>query len=329
VVIMLDVALAYLIVLWLVFSYWRRSSAARRLALPLVLVTAADLVSLAYDNLYLAGISSHIQPNLMNHPFILTYPDAARVLFLAAMAFVLVERFAETQAESSRLQAEFEAARTVQQVLIPDFLPPVAGLVVQSAYLPAQEVGGDFFQVLPMAREGDAFIVVGDVSGKGLKAAMTVSLVVGTLRTLAEYVTSPAEMLTGLNRRLHGRDAGFATCLVLKITREGDVTIANAGHPNPYLDGVEVATRNNLPLGLTLDVEYSETHLHIDPAQSFTLVTDGVVEATAATTRELFGFDRTEAISRQAANAIAEAARAFGLGAPQADDITVLTVVRV
>jgi len=329
VVIMLDVALAYLIVLWLVFSYWRRSSAARRLALPLVLVTAADLVSLAYDNLYLAGISSHIQPNLMNHPFILTYPDAARVLFLAAMAFVLVERFAETQAESSRLQAEFEAARTVQQVLIPDFLPPVAGLVVQSAYLPAQEVGGDFFQVLPMAREGDAFIVVGDVSGKGLKAAMTVSLVVGTLRTLAEYVTSPAEVLTGLNRRLHGRDAGFATCLVLKITREGDVTIANAGHPNPYLDGVEVATRNNLPLGLTLDVEYSETHLHIDPAQSFTLVTDGVVEATAATTRELFGFDRTEAISRQAANAIAEAARAFGLGAPQADDITVLTVVRV
>jgi hypothetical protein len=327
-VVMLDVALAYLIVLWLVFSYWRRSSAARRLAVPLVLVTAADLVNLAYNNLYLAGISSHTQPNLLDYPFILTYPDAARLLFLAAMAFVLVERFAETEAESSRLQAEFEAARTVQQVLIPDFLPPVAGLTVESAYLPAQEVGGDFFQVLPLA-DGAAFIVVGDVSGKGLKAAMTVSLIVGTLRTLAEYEATPSDLLAGLNRRLYGRHAGYATCLALKIAPSGDVTIANAGHPNPYLDGAEVSTESDLPLGITLDVKYAETRLHLDAAQSLTLVTDGVVEATAPATRELFGFERTQAISRQAANAIAEAARAFGLGAPQADDITVLTVARV
>jgi serine phosphatase RsbU (regulator of sigma subunit) len=136
-------------------------------------------------------------------------------------------------------------------------------------------------------------------------------------------------MLAGLNRRLEGRDAGFATCLVLKITPEGEVTLANAGHPNPYLDRVEVPTESNLPLGITLDVAYAETQLKIEPGQTFTLVTDGVVEATAATTRELFGFERTQAISRQAANAIAEAARAFGIGAPQADDITVLTVARV
>jgi sigma-B regulation protein RsbU (phosphoserine phosphatase) len=326
-IVLLDVALGYLILLWLVFSYWKRSGAARRLAVPLVLVTAANVVRVVYENLYLAGISGHTLPPMMTYPFYLSYPDLAQFCFLATMAFVLVERFAETQTERSRLQSEFEAARTVQQVLIPDFLPPVVGLIVESAYLPAQEVGGDFFQVLPIPG-GDAFIVVGDVSGKGLKAAMTVSLLVGTLRTLAEYVVSPAEMLAGLNRRLHGRDAGFATCLVLKITPEGEVTIANAGHPNPYLDGVEVSTESDLPLGITLDVTYAETHLHIDPTQSFTLVSDGVVEATAPNTRELFGFDRTQAISRQAANAIAEAARAFGVGAPQADDITVLTVAR-
>jgi serine phosphatase RsbU (regulator of sigma subunit) len=158
---------------------------------------------------------------------------------------------------------------------------------------------------------------------------MTVSLIVGTLRTLAEYVSGPAEMLTGLNRRLEGRNAGFATCLVLRITPEGEVTVANAGHPNAYLDGVEVSTESGLPLGITLDVEYAETRLRIDPGQTLTLVTDGVVEATAVATRELFGFDRTQAISRQAAHAIAEAAKAFGVGAPQADDITVLTVARV
>jgi serine phosphatase RsbU (regulator of sigma subunit) len=131
-----------------------------------------------------------------------------------------------------------------------------------------------------------------------------------------------------MNRLLHGRTAGFATCLALKITAAGEVTIANAGHPNPYLDGVEIQTDSNLPLGIALDVAYAETRLHIDPTQSFTLVSDGVVEATAAATKELFGFDRTQAISRHTANAIAEAARAFGLGAPQADDITVLTVAR-
>jgi serine phosphatase RsbU (regulator of sigma subunit) len=182
--------------------------------------------------------------------------------------------------------------------------------------------------VLPIAGGSDAFIVIGDVSGKGLKAAMTVSLIVGTLRAYAESHTSPAELLAGMNRLLHGRTAGFATCLALKITAAGEVAIANAGHPNPYLDGVEIQTDSNLPLGITLDVEYAETRLHIEPAQSFTLVTDGVVEATSATTKELFGFDRTQAISKQAANAIADAARAFGLGAPQADDITVLTIAR-
>jgi len=249
--------------------------------------------------------------------------------FWVTLLIIIVLRTVRTTRERAEIAGEIAAARSVQQVLIPDLLPRIPGLTVESAYLPAQEVGGDFFQVLPIPGGGDAFIVVGDVSGKGLRAAMTVSLIVGTLRAYAESYTSPRELLAGMNRRLHGRTAGFATCLALKITAAGEVTIANAGHPNPYLDGVEIETDSNLPLGITLDVEYTESRLHIDAGQAFTLVTDGVVEATSAATKELFGFDRTLAISRQAANAIAEAARAFGLGAPQADDITVLTVARV
>jgi sigma-B regulation protein RsbU (phosphoserine phosphatase) len=253
--------------------------------------------------------------------------DIALMYFWVTLLLIIVLRTVRTVRERAEIAGEIAAARSVQQVLIPDFLEPVPGLTVESAYLPAQEVGGDFFQVLPIAN-GSAFVVVGDVSGKGLKAAMTVSLIVGTLRTYAEFYTSPAELLAGVNRRLHGRTAGFATCLALMITREGEVTIANAGHPNPYLDGVEIETDSNLPLGITLDVEYAETRLHVDTGQALTLVTDGVVEATSAATKELFGFERTQAISRQAANAIAEAARAFGIGAPQADDITVLTIAR-
>jgi hypothetical protein len=314
--------------LWVVFRFWKHSRGARLLAVPLLVVVVVNFVPAVYSLLFRVGWTRWQTPLVPISSFQFVYAWVAQLIYLAAVAYFLVERFAETQAERTRLQDEFEAARTVQQVLIPDFLPPVAGLMVKSAYLPAQEVGGDFFQVLPL-EDGSAFIVVGDVSGKGLQAAMTVSLLVGTLRTLAEYVSGPAEMLAGLNRRLHGREAGCATCLVLKIAPEGEVTLANAGHPNPYLDGVEVETDSNLPLGLTLEVEYAETRLTIAPGQTFTLVTDGVVEATAAATRELFGFERTQAMSRQAAAAIAEAARAFGVGAPQGDDITVLTVGRV
>jgi hypothetical protein len=270
----------------------------------------------------------YVAPSLQIGRFSFSLTDIALLYFWVTLLVIIVLRTVRTARERAEIAGEIAAARSVQQVLIPDFLPQIPGLTVESAYLPAQEVGGDFFQVLPIPGTGDAFIVVGDVSGKGLKAAMTVSLIVGALRMYAESCTSPAELLAGINRRLHGRHAGFATCLVLKITPAGEVTIANAGHPNPYLDGVETQTDSNLPLGITLDVAYTETHLHIDPTQSFTLVTDGVVEATAAATKELFGFDRTQAISRHAANAIAEAARAFGIGAPQADDITVLTVVR-
>jgi phosphoserine phosphatase RsbU/P len=253
----------------------------------------------------------------------------AFLIFAVVMLVAMTVRFRRIQSRNHAIEQEFAAARTVQQVLIPDFLPPVSGLTIESVYLPAQEVGGDFFQVLPIPGGGDAFIVVGDVSGKGLKAAMTVSLLVGTLRTYAEFYTTPTDLLAGLNRRLHGRGDSFATCLVLKITPAGDVTIANAGHPNPYLDGLEIPTESDLPLGLTLDVAYAETHLSIGPSQCFALVTDGVVEATAPATRELFGFERTRAISTQTASAIAEAACLFGRGAPQADDITVLTVTRV
>jgi serine phosphatase RsbU (regulator of sigma subunit) len=174
-----------------------------------------------------------------------------------------------------------------------------------------------------------AFIVLGDVSGKGLKAAMTVSLIVGTLRTSARQCNSPAELLGEVNRSLVGRSDGFATCLALMVEPSGNLTLANAGHPNPYLNGAEIHTEANLPLGLAENIHYSEITLQLPTNQTCTLVTDGVVEATSATTRELFGFDRTQAVSRQAASSIAEAARVFGLGAPQADDITVLTIARV
>jgi serine phosphatase RsbU (regulator of sigma subunit) len=195
-------------------------------------------------------------------------------------------------------------------------------------------VGGDFFQILPIPgvdvahpeRGQAAFIVLGDVSGKGLKAAMTVSMIVGTLRTSARHCAGPGELLGEVNRSMIGRSDGFATCIALKVEASGRVTVANAGHPNLYCGGKEIETESNLPLGLVAKITYPEISLELRHDQICTLVTDGVVESTSAKTRELFGFGRTEAMSTQPAAEIARTARQFGEGAPQADDITVLSI---
>ncbi len=252
----------------------------------------------------------------------------AWLLFAIVMLIAMTFRLRRIQDRNREVEQEMAAARSVQQILIPDQLPSIPGLVIDSAYLPALEVGGDFFQILPIPNTADpekpsAFIVLGDVSGKGLKAAMTVSLIVGTLRTCARHCTSPSELLGEVNRSLLGRSDGFATCLALMVQPSGKLTLANAGHPNPYLNGVEIQTEANLPLGLDAGIRYSETTFQLEHDQLCTLVTDGVIEAISPS-GELYGFERTQAVSSQSAHAIAEAARQFG----QEDDITVLSIAR-
>jgi serine phosphatase RsbU (regulator of sigma subunit) len=163
-------------------------------------------------------------------------------------------------------------------------------------------------------------VLVGDVSGKGLEAAMVASEAVGAFRSTT--AVSPREILQTLNRALCGQGRhGFVTCLCARIEEDGRITLAAAGHPAPYVDGIEFAVPGGLPLGISAAVEYEEFPLQM--AGQVTFFSDGVVEAANAQ-GELFGFDRTAAISRQPAADIAEAARAWG----QNDDITVVTVRR-
>jgi serine phosphatase RsbU (regulator of sigma subunit) len=182
-------------------------------------------------------------------------------------------------------------------------------------------VGGDFFQILP-TKDGGVLTVIGDVSGKGMPAAMTVSLLVGTLRTLAHYTQSPGEILRDMNQRMLARSSGgFTTCLVLRCDADGQLTFANAGHIAPYLAGKELPLENGLPLGLAAESAYAESTFQIAPGEQLTLVTDGVVEARDKA-GALLGFERSAALSTQSAEAIASAAQAFG----QDDDITALTL---
>ena len=234
---------------------------------------------------------------------------------------IFVRDLVHDRRDKQRLAADLEAARLVQQALIPTHIPHIPGFQIANVYRPFGEVGGDFFQILPLPN-GGVLIAIGDVSGKGMPAAMTVSLLIGTLLTLSESIDSPAQLLAGLNHRAISRSSsGFTTCLILRIARDGAFTVANAGHLPPYLNGKEIACDNNLPLGLVPGVEYAETRLQLNANEQLTLLTDGILEATNAT-GELFGFDRTAAVSIGSAERISQAAQAWG----QEDDITVLTI---
>ena len=241
------------------------------------------------------------------------------VLFGALAIAIFARELIEDQREKERLAAELEAGRAMQQVLLGAEMPVIPGFSVESVYRPAGEVGGDFFQVLAAPHSG-ALIAIGDVSGKGLRAAMTVSTILGALRALP--AASPAELLHVLNRTLAGRIEGdFVTCSLAHIAPDGTVTIANAGHLAPYLGGEELSLESGLPLGVIADVRYPESTFVLAPGDTLTFVSDGVIEAQSAA-GELFGFDRTRQISQRSAEEIAQAAQAFG----QRDDITVLTV---
>jgi serine phosphatase RsbU (regulator of sigma subunit) len=259
-------------------------------------------------------------------PFPISVQDIADLLMLLSIVAILPMRFARTRRDEQRFADELEAARTVQQVLIPVEVPEVPGLAIRSVYRPAGQVGGDFFQVIPIAsgpHAGSVLIVVGDVSGKGMPAAMTVSLLVGTFRTLAHYTQSPGEILAAMNQRMLARsNGGFTTCLVLRADSNGTLTAANAGHISPYLSGQELILENSFPLGLAAESNYPERTLPLPPDTQLTLVTDGIIEARSKT-GELFGFERTANIATQSAESIAQAAQSFG----QDDDITVLTVI--
>lgn len=263
--------------------------------------------------------------DVMWHGLDIDVRGIAYLLFAMVMLVAMTFRLRRIQNRNREIEQELAAARSVQQILIPEEIPSVPGLSVESAYLPAQQVGGDFFQVLPTA-DGGLLLVVGDVSGKGLPAAMLVSVLVGSIRSTAEFTSDPAELLAHLNQRLIGRTkgGGFSTAIAALIPPDGRVTIANAGHLSPYLDGKEVELPNALPLGIVSGAKYESSQIELRPGSRLTFYSDGVVEAQNAT-GELFGFERGQQISTQGAAAIVETARKFG----QSDDITVVVIERL
>ena len=318
----------------LLFRAWRRGRIeAGVMLLPFFLAATADSLDTVLDY---AAFHHWLPPRFASHqfhlgPLVFSTSTIAYLIFLGSLIAVILYRFVHVSQEEQRSAAEIDAARSVQALLIPTQLPSNRSFVMESAYLPANGVGGDFFQALPL-KDDSMLIVVGDVSGKGLQAAMNASTLVGALRN--ELSHDPATVLSHLNQVMLGTNsdpatsasnqnavAGFATCLCARIYPNGEMTIANAGHLSPYRDGRELELAACLPLGIIPNVQYEQTTFKLKHGDRLTFISDGVVEATD-TRGQLFGFERTQQVAHESARYIAQTAQHFG----QTDDITVVSL---
>jgi hypothetical protein len=247
-------------------------------------------------------------------------------LLLTAVLFVLLLRRLLFSVKQQRLLAlDVKQAQEVQRVILPESITSVPGLTIENEYRPAREVGGDFFQILPNAADGSLLIVAGDVAGKGLQAGMLVALLVGAIRSTCEMNADPLFVLHALNRRLLGRGEAQATCLAMRITADGAVALANAGHLPPYLNGQPLEVEGALPLGVIEDAGFTVTHFQLQENDRLVLASDGIVEAMDEQ-GQLFGFTRVQELlqARLSAAEVASAAQSFG----QHDDISVIAVTR-
>jgi hypothetical protein len=227
--------------------------------------------------------------------------------------------------DKAALDTELAAAREIQRLMVPEELPPAPGYAIESIYRPAAQVGGDFFQVIPLGG-GQTLVVIGDVSGKGLSAAMIVSMLIGMLNIISRISQDPAQILAELNNRLYERKhGGFVTCLAVRLDPTGRVVFANAGHLPPWLNGSEIAFAGSPPLSIVASAAPEQVTAEMRPGDRLTLITDGVVEARDAQ-GALFGFDRTQALMRQETSPLALAEAAIRHG--QDDDLTVISILR-
>jgi hypothetical protein len=315
----LGVRLALLIVLILIVAWGiRRQGAEGWLVLPAVVPL---IVSLFTVELLLL----HIRANWFPFGIRVTLAQTANLLLTAVLFVLLLRRLLLSVREQRLLALDVKQAQEVQRVILPEAITALPGLTIENEYRPAREVGGDFYQIIPHPADGSLLIVAGDVAGKGLQAGMLVALLVGAIRMAAEVNPEPLFVIRALNRRLLGRGEAHATCLAMRVAADGAVSLANAGHLPPYVNGQPIDLEGALPLGVIEDAEFSVARFQLQENDRLVVASDGIVEAMNEQ-GQLFGFARVQELlqARLSASELAATAQSFG----QQDDISVIAVTR-
>jgi serine phosphatase RsbU (regulator of sigma subunit)/anti-sigma regulatory factor (Ser/Thr protein kinase) len=222
---------------------------------------------------------------------------ASQVAPAIKVANLIKEQEAETK-ERERIEQELRVAALIQQTLLPKELPSPAGWHVDAYYRPAREVGGDFYDFIPLD-DGRLGFVVGDVTDKGVPAALVMATTRSHLRAAATRHDAPGDVLADVNEILVDEipPGMFVTCLYGVLdTSSGQVRFANAGHNLPYVrgeSGVIEVRATGMPLGLMPDMEYEEQTALVGPGEVMLLSSDGIVEAHGPE-GEMFGFGRVQ-----------------------------------
>ena len=241
-------------------------------------------------------------------------PSALRVAFM-------VQSQQQQLREQERLEQELRTAHFIQRSLLPKNMPVLPGWQVTPYYQPAREVGGDFYDVLQFG-DGLLGLIIGDVSGKGVPAALVMATTTAMLRTAVRGMASPGEVLARVNDLLITDFPSnmFVTCFyALLDPGSGRLRYANAGHEVPYRrgsDGVTELRATGMPLGLMPGNSYEEDGAVLSPGDSLLFYTDGLVEAHNPQ-REMFDYARLSAL-------LAE----YGGGGPALADYLLNTLAR-
>ncbi len=258
---------------------------------------------------------------------------------LASMAAIALEnaRMHQTLMEKQRLVKDMEFARTVQESFLPQKPPAVGNFRFSAHYTPALDVGGDFYDFIQLGGDRTG-VVIGDVSGKGVPAALFMAKLGSDMRTLAFTERSPSGALGRLNDLLveRSRRGMFATLLYAELdATDGSLVLANAGHLPPVVrkaDGslVKLGAAGGAPLGMLPGMQFGQERAKLEPGDTLVLYTDGIVEAMNAK-EELYGFARFEALLRKGPadpaalkDAIIGSVNRFTGLSPQHDDMTLV-----
>jgi serine phosphatase RsbU (regulator of sigma subunit)/anti-sigma regulatory factor (Ser/Thr protein kinase) len=257
-----------------------------------------------------------------------------------ALQVAQLVRRQEAEARSrERIEQELRVATTIQQNFLPRELPELPGWGVSAYYRPAREVGGDFYDFIELP-EGRIGIVIGDVTDKGVPAAMVMAATRSVLRASAQRVVSPGAVLERVNELMcpDMPSKMFVTCLygVLEPAT-GTFRFANAGHNLPYVrtgEGAAELRATGMPLGLLPGIVYEETEAKLEPGETMLLHSDGVAEAHGPA-GDMFGFPQLQDVvgSRSGRGEVidrvlTELGRFTGAGWEQEDDITLVALTR-
>jgi serine phosphatase RsbU (regulator of sigma subunit) len=256
----------------------------------------------------------------------------------------LVRQQKQEAQERERIEQELRIARLIQQTLLPKTLPQLPGYDVAAYYQPAREVGGDFYDFLDL-EDGRLGLVVGDVTDKGIPAALVMATTRTVLRAAAQRLFSPGEVLRISNEALVSDIPPnmFITCLYAILEPEsGRLVYANAGHDLPYRrradrdwEGAEELRARGMPLGLMSGMVYEEKEIVLGKGESVLFYSDGLVEAHDPN-YEMFGFPRLQGLvgthrsggSSMIGFLLSELTRFTGDDWEQEDDITLVTLER-